>query len=407
MGPFLLVFYCSGEFYTNESVRPLEDGQLIGLAYTEINEPYKYEMTRKMGPIDVIALGSSRIMQVKKNIFRRDVTFYNAGGAVNNIYQYRLFLEKLPYCPKLFVINIDQWYFNPNYENQRFSLRKDCYDTPRQHIVKQCAALFKDIMAGKIDFRKLFDTDNRNIGIHARLNGSGFAADGSYYYGGIIRSPSTAKDYKFKDTFGRIEQGNQRFQYCDKADTTVTDAIDSFLSSCTEKGVAVIAILPPFAPSVYEKMNESGHYQYLRQIPESLSAVFGKYGNCFLYDYTDMGQMGVQDHDFIDGFHGSEVIYNYLMKDIAHKNAVLSQFLVDTCTLDTIIRHYHARNIHYHPIRRATYEGSSGKTLRHLYRERAQMAEEIAPSWGILPNILPFSLSVTKNVVFLHHNSDI
>ena len=42
MGPCFYILYTSGELYTKETIiKPLREHQLIGLAYTEINEYYK------------------------------------------------------------------------------------------------------------------------------------------------------------------------------------------------------------------------------------------------------------------------------------------------------------------------------------------------------------------------------
>ena len=104
MGSCLYLLCSSGEIYSNETIiRPLKEQQLIGLAYTEINEYYKFEMCDRVFCPDIIALGSSRIMQVKKNIVSDNYTFYNAGGAVNNIYQFKHFLDNLHIKQNLYI----------------------------------------------------------------------------------------------------------------------------------------------------------------------------------------------------------------------------------------------------------------------------------------------------------------
>ena len=342
-----IVLYSAGELFVKNNCKPLQDDQLIGLAYTDINAPYKYEMTRFFQP-DVVALGSSRIMQVKGYVVNDTLTFYNAGGAAGILYEYELFLDMINYSPKLFFISLDQWAFNPNYLNQKTSFNKDCYEFEETGIIFKYKNLLTDFVLGKIDLGSIFDKNNMNIGLNGKIKNSGFLKDGSYYYGGTIANPTAARDYNFKDTYERIDQGRSRFQYCAEADTSNLVVIDSFLSKCTKQGITVIAILPPFAPLVCEKMDKTWHYNYMSQVYGILSPVFDNHPNCYLYDYTDMRSMGVHDYDFVDGFHGSDIIYNLIIQDIIIRNHEIENFFISKEEIDSINNQYNRQNIRFH-----------------------------------------------------------
>lgn len=346
-GSCFIVLYRGGELFVSNSLKPLQENQLLGLAYTDIRAPYKYAMTEYYQP-EVVALGSSRIMQIKRNIINEHYSFYNAGGAAGNLYEYELFLDQIHFTPKLIIMNLDQWAFNPNYIDQRKAFNKKCFVLQETGFVYKYKKLLIDIVLGKINFSVLFDKDNTNIGFSGRINGSGFANDGSYYYGNYINNPSAAEDYNFKDTYDRIKNGRSRFEYCDEADTTNLATIDTFLSKCHDRGIKVIAFLPPFAPSICEKMNNSGQYNYMKQIYNILSPIFEKFDNCFIYDYTDMTSMGVHNYDFIDGFHGAENIYSLIIKDIVNHNKDVSDFFKTNDEIDTIYSLYKQQNIRYH-----------------------------------------------------------
>lgn len=346
--PCVIILKCSGEYYGESDFQPLERNQLVGLAYTEINGVYKLNMTDRFFRPDIVALGSSRILQVKENVIKDGYSFYNAGGAIYNIYQYKLFADKLHYSPQLFIINIDQWLFNPNCADQKATFDLKSYEFPRWQFIAQCQNLVTDIFMGKIDFAKLLDKKNHHIGINARINHNGFSHDGSYCYGQITANPSSSGDYNFKDTYSRIDEGNRNFQYGNRADTSIIEAMDSFLIDCSRRHIAVLAILPPFAPRVFQKMEISGKYHYLSQIYPILSACFAKYPHCYLYDFTDMTSMQVQDSDFLDGFHGSELIYNIIIQDIIKNNRELQRFFVSFSDIDSINNQYRLRHIHYH-----------------------------------------------------------
>lgn len=348
LGSCYYVLYISGEIYSKDSIiKPLDEKQLLGLAYTDISAQYKFNMCDIVFHPDIIALGSSRILQVKKDIISSKFSFYNAGMAVVNIYHYKLFLDNIKVYPKFFILNIDQWYFHPNYENINEASYILSYNY--SFLFNQCTKLVEDILYGKIDFQKILDNDNNDIGISAIINKNGFTNDGSFYYGKFIKEPSKSTDYNFKETNKIIDQGNGRFfQYCDEADTIGKEAINSFLSECEKKNISVIAFLPPFAPVINERMEKTKKYKYMSQIYDILLPVFEKHNRCYLYDYSDMRSFNVHNYDFVDGYHGSELIYNLIIKDIIKKNEEVAMYFKDSSTIDSINIQYKKRGIRYH-----------------------------------------------------------
>ncbi len=345
----LFILLKAGELYDFNDLQPLNEKQYFGLAYSDVGDAYKFKMTNLYYKSDVVALGSSRIMQIKKGVINKQYSFYNAGGAVNNIYKYKLFLDKLNYKPKLFIISIDQWFFNPNYNDQRATFNDDCYEERDEvDFFNTCKLLFIDIFRGKISFKRLMENTNNSIGMNAIINNNGFTSDGSYYYGGCISNPSKQMDFNFKDTYKRIEEKRSRFEQCNHADTTVCDGISAFLDECEKNGIAVIGILPPFAPAINEKMRLSGGYKYMDDIYEILSPIFSNHNNCYVFDYTDMRIMGIKDCDFVDGFHGSELIYNFILQDICKKNENVQEYFVAPTVFDSICKEYISKQIRFH-----------------------------------------------------------
>ena len=57
----------------------------------------------------------------------------------------------------------------------------------------------------------------------------------------------------------------------------------------------------------------------MTEIMPACTELFEKY-QYEIYDYADGAALGVTDAYFVDGFHGSEVTYAYLLKDMAAKN---------------------------------------------------------------------------------------
>ena len=347
-----LCLYHTGELRSySYYIRPLQQDQLFGLAYSYYDKSYKFHMTDEVCHPQVLALGSSRIMQVKRSVVNPDYSFYNAGGAIQNAHELSLFIKKLHESPKFILVNLDQWWFNRAYidEDQPFS--PSVYDEPSFEFSKLgqfVCDFYTDLVKGKINLKKAFSSDH--IGLNAICNENGFAADGSRYQGDMIVAPELQEDYNFKNVLGRISNGNQRFQYGDRPDSTLLSAVDDFLSLCVARHIRVAAFLPPFAPFVYQQMQETGKYGYMSKLYDMLLPVFGKYENCSLYDFTDVTDMKVHNYDFDDGFHGSEIIYNGMIRQMVHQDSTLAPFFVSEQEMDRLDSVYLSKNIRYHSI---------------------------------------------------------
>ena len=347
-----LCLYHTGELRSySYYIRPLQQDQLFGLAYSYYDKSYKFHMTDEVCRPQVLALGSSRIMQVKRSVVSPDYFFYNAGGAIQSVRELSLFMSKLHESPKLILVNLDQWWFNRAYidEDQPFS--PSVYDEPSFEFSKLgqfVCDFYADFAKGKINLMKAFSSDH--IGLNAICNENGFAADGSRYQGDMIVASELQEDYNFKDVLSRISNGNQRFQYGDNADSTQIAVIDDFLTQCVARKIKVVAFLPPFAPFVYKRMLETGKYGYMSKLYAMLKPVFEKHEGCSLYDFTDVTDMGAHNYDFDDGFHGSEIIYNGIIRQIVRQDSTLTPFFVSEQEMDRLETVYLSKNIRYHSI---------------------------------------------------------
>jgi len=352
IGFSVLCLFQSGELHTySYYIRPLKQDQLFGLGYRYYDKSYKFHMTDEVCRPQVLALGSSRIMQVKRSVVSPDYSFYNAGGAIQNFQELTLFIRKLHDSPEFILVNLDQWWFNQAYNRDDQPFSPSVYDKPAFEYSKVgqfVCDFYTDLLKGKINLWKLFTSDH--IGLNAICNENGFAADGSRYEGDLILAPEQQEDYNFKNVLGRIQNGNLRFQYSDTPDSTQIVFLEEFLSQCVDRHIRVVAFLPPFAPFVYKRMQETGKYGYMAQLYKMLQPVFEKYEGCSLYDFTDVTDTGAHNYDFDDGFHGSEIIYNGMIRRMVRQDSTLAPFFVAEHEMDRLDSVYIAKNIRYHSI---------------------------------------------------------
>ncbi len=321
--PFYLAAVNCGEFKDieeNIEIQRKNHDVLIGLGYNEQTTYYKI-VNANYYQAEVIALGTSRVMQFKKEFFKR--SFYNCGGAVSwNYDEYVNFLENLTYKPKVIILGVDQWVFNNEWNRNRkkystfTSIKK--IDRNKVSMLKQ---IIKDWSQNKWSFSSL-NLYKKNIGFNGCIKDSGFMLDGSYFYGDIYRKPEEQSDYQFRNSFERMKKGDSPFVWGQEIEIETIKQLTSLLKYCAKHNIYVIGFLPPFAPSVCQSMKDSGNYSYIDKIPSSCKEIFDAYGY-ELYNFTNNEGLTVIDDYFVDGFHGNDIVYGkILQKMIEHKSRI-------------------------------------------------------------------------------------
>lgn len=324
---FMRVGYVTGEFRDFDTLiqEQREDHSIfIGMGYNEQTAYYKLTNANYYQP-DVIALGTSRVMQFKNEYFSR--SFYNCGGAVGENYdEYLNFLKNLVYNPKVIMLGLDEWVFNDTWNHYRplYSDYVSIALLERNKLV-MTNDIIKDFIIGKWSFNEINNYD-MNYGFNGRIKDKGFCWDGSYFYGDVYRNPELQEDYLLADTFSRIDGGYGGFEWAEHIDDETFEYLEVFLKYCKDNDIEVIGFAPPFAPSVYNKMIESGNYGYLTEIDPLCEQLFAKYSYEY-YSYVCGDVLGTDDSYYIDGFHGSEVVYANIIKDMLNHHSSIREYI--------------------------------------------------------------------------------
>lgn len=323
---------------------------VIGLGYNEQTTYYKL-LNANYYHAPIISLGTSRVMQFKEVFFSSE--FYNCGGAVGGNYnEYMNFLENLDYTPETVIVGLDAWVFNDawNIGCATYESFQEIEEVDRGTIPLM-KSIFKDWFSGKWKAADL-NLYPGNIGFNGRVKDNSFMYDGSYYYGDLYRDPSSSWDYEFVDTQNRISNGVSRFEWGNHIDEDTLKQLENLLSYCKDNDIRVIGFLAPFAPSIYDLMDESGNYGYLGEINPACTELFNKYGFEF-YDYMDGGKLDLTDEYFIDGFHGSEIVYGNILKDMVVHNSSVEKY-VDIGQIDEFINHAYSGYVFEDPFSRSS-----------------------------------------------------
>ena len=331
LGAPFFVLFANHELLSFKQITAIHNGDSLAVIGPAYSNPDKYMklntvLNRKPG---ILALGTSRVMQIRSFFFKQPASFYNAGGGIDKVKQFDFFLKQIPLRsqPTVVFVGLDQYFFNEKFDNlstsdfdaeynDNFSLLAYTFDN--------CFLIWHQLLSGKINFSS--QHAGNFIGLNAGVNHNGFLFDGSYYYGERMQHPEIAKDYHFKDTFERIEKGIKRFEYSAAVNQKAIVSLDSFLSHCAARGIKVYGFLPPYANSVISKMRAmSDNYRYIENLYNAVRPSFDKYA-FKVFDFTDMSQAGIMDKNFIDGFHGSDKVYLKMMMNMCGQDTSLNAY---------------------------------------------------------------------------------
>lgn len=336
----LVVLWKSGELSSLARIIALQQNSsvLAGFAYSYPAPYYKLHSILALKP-EIIALGTSRVMQLRQEFFSRGL-FFNAGGGLSTVKDPLLFLERIPKESPLAVIilQLDQNFFNQAWDrrtvgNRNRKLLLDTYDGPGNIFLSSWRSVYRDILNGKITFAALFseNTVPLKIGLGARMHNNGFRNDGSYQDGASREAVTPGSEERLSVALSQLKEKQGTFVSGTEVDGAALGTLESFLSRANGRGIRVIGLLPPFAPSIYAKAYADPELRYLPKLAASLGPVFQKYSFDF-FDFSDGETFHSSDEEMLDGVHGSEKTYLRLFIAMAEKSEALRPY-VDVVSL--------------------------------------------------------------------------
>ncbi len=271
---------------------------------------------------ELLVTGTSRSMQFRADMFP-NADFFNAGGAVSQLGQVLPFLQGLPEQsrPRTLLLGLDQYFFNAAWDNSVTSLAQYAPVSEAIDPINTLTVHLHRIGEGKVDLVQLLAADAAIYGVPARIRGSGFVTDGSYRYG--TQANDSSVDPYFTDSMRRIATGTNRFEYGSEVSEGSLYILRELLSWCADNGIRVIGYLPPYAPSVYNAMADSGYYSYLDDILQNVLEIFDIFGGeC--YDFTYMSD--TSDAAYIDGFHAGDQVYCRMLLAMLEAGSTLNEY---------------------------------------------------------------------------------
>ncbi len=311
---FTGILIYSGESMPLSMVVAIQQGDVPVLyrpRYGNRDFTYKLLSTEARQP-EVLAIGSSRVLQFRSVFFNRDSSvFYNAAAPAWSLQRVDEFMRALSpdALPEVLLLSIDQVWFNPNFVPETWE--PEVSDFEQIFLVNR--SVIQDTLAGirPLDYGQLLRRTEPGfggmaLGIRAITDGHGFRNDGSEQYGDFLIAHWLTPETERNRHLEWMRNGENMYVYGDSVSEEAITLLNSLLQYCQERGILVVGFFPPFAPTLYDEMLANGQHTYMPQASARVSALMAQYSYPF-FDFSDGGQFG-GDGDFFDGWHGSERI---------------------------------------------------------------------------------------------------
>jgi hypothetical protein len=329
--PLAAYLYFSGETLSIAEIakKQMHSNEIVlyGSAIHNNTRKYKRYMLEISSP-EIIALGSSRVMEFRGHMFASD--FYNLGGIMSAVSTGdSLIPDILKKKPKTLILGADIWWFRrgrqlPNkYKQVGAKINPNISYPITVFDVKEVISWF---FIGKLHvadiYNVIFGDDPHHIGVSG-AKGDGFGPDGSHYSSRIITGKTEHHDNQFKETIAQIKRGSDHFMYGSIADEQDIEIFISMIDKLAKGNINVVVFFPPFAPVVYEllsKMKEE--FEYI----DDLKAKLTERGITF-FDFSNPLNINSGSCEFVDGYHGGELTYMKVLLEMSKVNAEIKRHI--------------------------------------------------------------------------------
>lgn len=320
--------------YLDKAAKSLADGKILSglnnfderIFRKKIIQNIKYE-------INWIAVGSSRTMQLRKNMFlrerEREIGFQNYAvsdaSLEDHIVLIQAHYDKFKKYPKNIILGIDPWVFNKNNQFKKFVSLKDEYI----HFMKILDNNYQATSIQNSNYKKIFSIQylKKNIkfirkNLHNGLRG--FDIETSTNVDKLLRNPDGSILYEYKSRFPNFEDvKKQAIEYTKGGVYGIENfekignktIFEKFITYLQSKNINIYFYLAPYNPYTYDILIADKKYKIINDIELYLIHVATKFNIKLIGSYNPH-KYGFTNKDFFDGMHSLDTVYNKLFKNL-------------------------------------------------------------------------------------------
>ena len=281
------------------------------------------------GQRDIIAIGSSRTMLLRKRFIRGGkVDFFNhsiAGAIIEDYIGIVGLYKRKGMLPKTVIIGVDPWIFNKNARLGRefWRVLESCYKEVVAEFPK--GARGKTLVASTTEQRS--DVASRYeqlINLEYTMQNWQYLQKGKKVYvtdtinvDDIVREPDGSDHFPYNQRFATMKEIGSRglppIIYRNFDTLSGTELFEDLLNYLKTHGVAVVLLLPPLHPDAYRTCLKDPKYSITIKVEEYLRQLARDNGFAVIGSF-DPGKYGFGAEDFFDEIHGHESVMKKLFE---------------------------------------------------------------------------------------------
>jgi hypothetical protein len=309
--------------YLSLVAKDLTSGKMVA-GLKNYDERYFQELIVKKSTIknDVIAIGSSKLMQLRKRFFLdQDMNFFNHSVSGASLEDYiaivGLYESFNDYLPDKIILGIDPWIFNKHNDQNRWKTLSKYYDYEINKIYNEQKDI--NVNINLIKWKQLFNYDYtiRNINFFKTLLKNNRRA---YFVTNTIEIDESIKEldgsihHPYKDRYPNYEEvkksavlSAKKPVYSLESYTTFSDTkiFEDFIKYLLEKKVEIIFFLPPYHPIAYDLLIKNNSYKIIHKVENHLINFSDNHSIKLIGSYNPH-KYNLKNEDFIDGMHPNE-----------------------------------------------------------------------------------------------------
>ena len=332
--PFCTILF-GREYYSIQQIISTQQknlGALFNLCCSNIRREYKENLFRTKNP-EIIALGTSRVLQLRSEFFRNSTNFTNLGQAIIGTGDIEKFGKSFltTSSVKFVLLGLDYQMFNPAFVSPDLSTvyQKNTFGRFFSILATNWRRVYSFYFQKKFTLSWLYAQfeQTNNVGLIAMTTNAGFRGDGSFEYGDELRSSSHAGISKkqMKESAASVRSSGQ---YGGSISQTSLSSIQKFLELCRRNNVEVIGFMAPQSTFIREALlsKNDNFKQSFTELPVTLTELFKESGFVF-YDTSNAKEtLGSSNDEFVDPLHGSDKMYLRIAIYLANHNTELKQY---------------------------------------------------------------------------------
>lgn len=286
---------------------------------------YKFIGVQRRHP-DVVVVGSSRVLNFRSNVLTVNPSeFYNAGQSGMRLDDILALLNALTpeTAPRTLLIGLDQFWFNPAWEESRDKVTTTTTDIGLERILLTTRRTVQDVLSGVITLDALAQARDpiyggRAIGMTAIEKGNGYLFDGSRQTD-VVTLSDDMLDQLRRDDLRNLDREGGNLVDGVGVNTEIVTLLDRTLARAADLDIEVIGILLPYMPTMMDEVQARGSHTYISDIVAPIERVFEAH-QFRLFDFTDprtvLGE-AVVDTEMSDAIHPSERLSTRIFASIA------------------------------------------------------------------------------------------